>query len=307
MSDNLDFNNKLFGLDSHFNNLVNLYNSDKFPKVTLLSGQKGMGKYTIISHFLTYVFDKDNYGINNKEIDQNSIFISQLINSLCQNIITLKKNTTVKIDDIRLLKKKLLSQPLNNKPRFIILDDVELYNINSLNALLKILEEPSKNNYFILINNQQNNLLDTIHSRSIETKVYLKNSERIEIINLLIKQNQIEPIIEYINTNISPGTFLLYNNICLDNDIGINSNFITKIQILLKLYKKSKNIVFIKSSIFFTEQYFYKISLIKKDNLDMLINVKKDIIKNLNDLVTYNLNLNLVLNSISTHFNYAKE
>ena len=39
----------------------------------------------------------------------------------------------------------------------------------------------------------------------------------------------------------------------------------------------------------------------------MLINMKTDIIKNLNDLVTYNLNLNLVLNSILTYFNYAKE
>ena len=307
MSNKLDFNNKLFGLDSHFNNLVNLYNSDIFPKVTLFSGKKGIGKYTLILHFLTYVLDKENYDINNKEVDQKSIFTTQLINSLCQNIIILKKNTTIKIDDIRLLKKKLLTQPLNNKPRFIILDEVELYNINSLNALLKILEEPSKNNYFILINNQEKNLLDTIRSRSIETKVYIKNSERIQIANSLIKQNQIEPVIDFIDTNISPGTFLIYNNICSDNNINIDSNFITKIQILLKLYKKSKNILFIKSSIFFTEQHFYKISLIKKDKLDMLINMKTDIIKNLNDLVTYNLNLNLVLNSILTYFNYAKE
>ena len=35
-----------------------------------------------------------------------------------------------------------------NKPRFIIFDDVELFNNNSLNALLKIIEEPSKNNFF---------------------------------------------------------------------------------------------------------------------------------------------------------------
>ena len=86
MSNKLDFNNKLFGLDSHFNNLVNLYNSDIFPKVTLFSGKKVIGKYTLILHFLTYVLDKENYDINNKEVDQKSIFTTQLINSLCQKI-----------------------------------------------------------------------------------------------------------------------------------------------------------------------------------------------------------------------------
>ena len=30
-------------------------------------------------------------------------------------------------------------------------DDIEIINDNGLNALLKILEEPSKNNYFILL------------------------------------------------------------------------------------------------------------------------------------------------------------
>ena len=38
--------------------------------------------------------------------------------------------------------------------RFIIFDDVELFNHNSLNALLKLIEEPTKKNYFLLINNK---------------------------------------------------------------------------------------------------------------------------------------------------------
>ena len=32
---------------------------------------------------------------------------------------------------------------MDNK-RFIILDDVELFNINSINALLKVIEEPER-------------------------------------------------------------------------------------------------------------------------------------------------------------------
>ena len=37
-----------------------------------------------------------------------------------------------------------------NKDRFIVLDDIELFNQNSLNALLKIIEEPSNSNFFLL-------------------------------------------------------------------------------------------------------------------------------------------------------------
>ena len=37
----------------------------------------------------------------------------------------------------------------NNKARFILIDNIENLNKNSVNALLKITEEPNKNLYFI--------------------------------------------------------------------------------------------------------------------------------------------------------------
>ena len=51
--------------------------------------------------------------------------------------------------------------------RFIIFDDIEKININSINSLLKIIEEPTIKNYFILINNKSKPLLETIRSRCI--------------------------------------------------------------------------------------------------------------------------------------------
>ena len=59
----------------------------------------------------------------------------------------------LKIDDIRNLKTRIYQSTIDNKERFIILDDVEQFNQNSLNALLKIIEEPTNKNYF-LINNK---------------------------------------------------------------------------------------------------------------------------------------------------------
>ena len=44
--------------------------------------------------------------------------------------------------------------------------------------LLKTIEEPTEINHFILINNQNQILLDTLKSRSIEIKVFLNNKEK---------------------------------------------------------------------------------------------------------------------------------
>ena len=69
-----------------------------------------------------------------------------------------------------------MSKPINNK-RFIILDDIEL-NLNSLNALLKTLEEPGKSDHFILINNRSKNLIETIKSRCLEIRIIINENKR---------------------------------------------------------------------------------------------------------------------------------
>ena len=43
----------------------------------------------------------------------------------------------------------------NSKPRFILIDNIEFFNLNSINALLKILEEPPINCFFVLVNNNR--------------------------------------------------------------------------------------------------------------------------------------------------------
>ena len=45
----------LFGLGSKLDFLIELYNSNKLPKVLMISGKKGIGKFTLINHFLSYI------------------------------------------------------------------------------------------------------------------------------------------------------------------------------------------------------------------------------------------------------------
>lgn len=191
-------------------------------------------------------------------------------------------------------------------PRFIILDDVELFNTSSLNAMLKIIEEPNHNNYFILINNEEKKLLETIKSRCLETKITLSKTSRLKIIESLVSTNSTNVVIDYINSDITPGNLLKYNKLCLDNEINLNNFYILEINKILLLYKKTKNFNFVNLAFFFTEQYFYKRSLINKSHLDYLNKTKINNIKYINDFVNYNLNLDSVINYFKSNFSYEK-
>ncbi len=296
------FSTKLIGLDNYFDELINLYKSKNFPKALLLSGQKGLGKFTLINHFLNYIFAKSNYNYDKKEIDiESSIYKKTLSNSF-QNILYLKNDgiNRLKINDIRSLKSLLLKTNIDEGPRFIILDDVENINLNSSNALLKIIEEPSINNFFILIDNKQEDLIQTIASRCIKMRIFIKNSNRKKIISYLNEKNKLKNVLYYENTNLSPGLYLRYNLICIENDISDNDNFHSKIDKLLKLYKKNKDKIFISLLIFIIDNYFYKLSI--NSNTYFAINKKKiETINCIKNFVKYNLSLASVQNSIESY------
>ena len=165
----------LFGLIDNLKLLLSLYIKNKLPNILMLSGTKGSGKLTLINHLMFYIFDKENYNEKTYEFSCDSTFYNQYLNNIFTNIIYLSGSDfkNVAIEDIRNLKTKIYQTSISDLPRFIILDDVELFNSNSLNALLKIIEEPSKNNYFLLINNKSKPLIDTIKSRCLEKKIFL--------------------------------------------------------------------------------------------------------------------------------------
>ena len=297
----LDTSN-LFGFDYNFNELVELYEINKLPKVLMLSGKKGLGKITFVYHFLNFVYDKKNYDLKNKKIDKNSKFNRQLLNNVFENIIYLKNydSDKIKIEDVRNLKKKVLKSSINDGPRFVIIDDAELLTPNTANGLLKIIEEPADNNFFILIDNKTVPIIDTIASRCLKINIFFSNSERINIINNLIKIFNIESVFDYKSSDISPGLFLVYNSICLKNDIKTNMNLMLKLDTLFKLYKKTKEKSYIEISKYFVDQYFFSLSLNNNKNIFMINKIKIKTINFINDFVLYNLNLNLVLNSINS-------
>ena len=295
---------KLIGLDDEFNFLDNLFKTKKLPRSLLLNGNKGIGKSTLILHFINNLFASNYYDLKSKEINLESPIFKKINSHVFQNLLFLSSENIkkVKIDDIRDLRKTIQKSTLNNMPRFIILDDIELINTNSINALLKTLEEPSGNNHFILINNNQNDLIKTVSSRCLQVNIYLKKNERIKIIDYLIKKNNLNSKLEFIN-NIAPGLFLRYNLICTENNINLDHDYFLNLVKLFNLYKKNKDMIAINLLISLTDQYFYNLSKIKKQNIEIINNARLKIIEIINNFVKYNLNINSTFNEIQTKFN----
>ena len=201
----------LFGLNKHLLELVRLYESNIFPNKLLLSGQKGIGKSTLAYHFINYVLSYDEnlkYDLKNFEINSESSTFKTILNKSNTNLITIDINfdkKSIDINQIRDLIINLNKSSFNNKPRFVLIDNIELLNTNSINALLKVLEEPNEKVHFLLINNNKK-VLPTILSRCINYKINLTNKECLDISNYLLG-NKLENLInkDLINYYSTPG------------------------------------------------------------------------------------------------------
>ncbi len=296
---------ELVGLKKNFDFLKSLLMKDKLPKVTLLTGEKGIGKSTMINHLMYFFFDKENYDQDKYTLLKKSSFYKQYFNDLFPDIIYLDGSilNNIKIEDIRNLKEKIFKTSINNKKRFVILDDVETFNTNSLNALLKVIEEPSNNNFFILINNKTKPILETIKSRCLEIKILISNETRLEVSSFLINYYNQKLILNENKLFLSPGNFIKFNYIIAENKIDINDSFLNNLSILINLYKKEKDMFYKDLLVFFTEYY---INQIKRENLSIyekFINNKLFIIKNINNFFLYKLNQNTLINSIENRLN----
>ena len=202
----------------------------------------------------------------------------------------------IKVEDIRSSKDKLFKKSISTE-RFVILDDVETFNINSLNALLKIIEEPGENNFFILINNKYKNFLDTIKSRCNEIIMLLDENSRKQIIHLLTQKFNQKTSINTDLIKLSPGNFIKFNYMLNENNIDLQNKLFKNFKKILNLYKKDKNIFFKDLLLFLTDYYYQRTICQNKFEKNELMKNRMILIKNINNFFLYNLSNNYLLNS----------
>jgi len=265
MNLNPSIQKNLFEHKKIFNDLSKLYKNDKLPNKILLSGEKGIGKSTLAYHLINFVLSENedhSYEYENNIINSENKSYKLIQNKSNPNFNLIdvsedKKN--IDINQIRELIINLNKSSFNKKKRFVLIDNIELLNTNSVNALLKVLEEPNENIIFILINNNKR-VLPTLKSRCLNFKVFLTKDQSISIINQLLNVN-INKIInnELYDNYATPGK--LYKLFKFSEDYSFDlANFdlerILKTIIRDKIYKKDKSIIQIIYS--FIELYFRK-------------------------------------------------
>ena len=276
-----------------FNHLSKLYLNNKLPNKILLSGEKGIGKATLGYHFINFVLSEDeehSYDVENNKINlENKSFklIQNKSNPNFNLIDVAEDKKNIDINQIRELIVNLNKSSFNNKKRFVLIDNIELLNLNSINALLKVLEEPNENINFILINNNKR-VLPTLKSRCLNFKIFLTNQQSIKIINQLINDD----IYNLVNKNLvnhfmTPGK--LYELLKLAEEINLNLmnsdlNIFLKSLISSKTYKKNKPIIQLIYS--FIEVYFR--NNISTKNIK-LFHLYHYFLKKINDTKIYNL------------------
>ena len=254
----------LFSHKVEFHKLIDLYKDNNLPNKILFSGEKGIGKCTLAYHLVNYILSLNedfSYDLNNLKIipDNKSFKLVQNKsnpNFILVDIVEEKKN--IDISQIRNLILTLNKSSFNTKPRFVLIDNIELLNINAVNALLKILEEPNDNINFILINNNKR-ILPTLKSRCLNFKIQLTSNQSIEIANKILDNNYNEFLNEdFVNNYSTPGEILNLIDFANKNDIDlIETNlkdFIKKI-IVDKLYKKNNSI---KNLIYSLMEFYFR-------------------------------------------------
>ena len=253
----------LFEHKEIFNQLYKLSKNDTLPNKILLSGEKGIGKSTLAYHLINLVLSENEehpYDFENNKINPDNKSYKLILNKSNPNfylIDVLEEKKNIDINQIRELIINLNKSSFNNKKRFVLIDNIELLNLNSINALLKILEEPNENINFILINNNKR-VLPTLKSRCLNFKVFLTKDQSISIVNQLLNDD-INTIInnKLFDYYATPGK--LFKLIKLSEEYNldlVNFDLNTTLTSIIKnkIYKKDKSIIEIIYS--FIELYF---------------------------------------------------
>lgn len=107
--------------------------------------------------------------IDNATLDkQTNLLLANLGHTSIQNnpdIFILSQKEDYSVENIRQIKKFLSQVPYSHPNKIVIIPQADLLNLESQNTLLKSLEEPGPDNYFILSTTKPNHLIPTILSR----------------------------------------------------------------------------------------------------------------------------------------------
>ena len=286
----------LYNYNNLFLKFTSLYKEKKLPRKMLFSGPKGIGKATFAYHLINYIFSRTEnfaYDVNSFQVNEANKSYNLVLNNTHPNfhlIDLLDNKNVIEISQIREMINYSNKSSLNNKEKIILIDNVEKLNLNSSNALLKIVEEPTNNTFFILIFNNNQNIIKTIKSRCTKFNFYFNFDQCIDVCNNIIGEDIFNSVSKDLINHYSTVGDLVKLKVfssTLNFDISTISlkNFLVYI-INNKIYSKD---AFIKLNIYkYIEFYLIKLLSIKKSRKQIFL-LYESFIKKINNIKEFNL------------------
>jgi DNA polymerase-3 subunit delta' len=158
--------------------LSNAIQQNRLHHAYLFAGDDGVGKFKMAIQLAQYLLCTQPYPMS---LDLSEKIGGCGVCSACHRVekqihpdfhcIQRELNTSqvlekdIKIDKIREIQQMLGLTPFENGKRVIVIKEADRFNVTSANALLKVLEEPYPNTFFILISSRPKAILPTILSR----------------------------------------------------------------------------------------------------------------------------------------------
>ena len=289
----------LYGYDKYFNFFVELIKRKKLPNNLLISGAKGLGKATFVYHLINYFLSKNEenkYQVNDFYINRKNRSYELLYKNLHPNFFLIENNLSeqnIKVDQIRNLLKFLSKSTYKQDYKIVLIDNAELLNLNSSNALLKVLEEHQYNTFFFIIHNSSHRISETIKSRCVEFKIFFSRKEKEKILLNLIEQLKIncDPYKKVNSLSFdTPGNMLNYLTTLNDENFDISESNLDTIQYLINKYILDKSTDTLNYISLFIEKFYNELCSKNSNSLGSYFYNYNKVLKLLNNMKRFNLN-----------------
>ena len=169
----------LMGQEAGESALLQAYSSGRLPHAWLITGPRGIGKATLAFRFARFLFAQAGGGLfaaapTSLLVDPVEPAFRRVASGGHADLLVVergydpkrkRRRSEIVVDDVRAIADFMHLTAAEGGWRVIIVDGADEMNRNAANALLKVLEEPSKRAILFIISTSPGALLPTIRSR----------------------------------------------------------------------------------------------------------------------------------------------
>lgn len=133
------------------------------------------------------------------------VLLDSFMNSLCQLLlgqnvtdykdspyvsVTAIENDEIKVSEIKKIIKNCELTAHNNLAKIVIIEELDLLNESAANALLKTLEEPTADTFFLMFTKNYTDILPTVKSRSIVYDIKFSQKDKYNYLKYTFDMSQ---------------------------------------------------------------------------------------------------------------------